>query len=447
MASRGEREDAKAAYLELLNRAPDHFGALNNLGALLVEMGYRSAGRTAYARAVVCHPENPTGHANLAGALRADGDLAAARQHAETALCLSPRHAGAHRMMANILFDLGETIKAARHRDIGYRDHAAMRIPFRGKGKPVSLLMLVSAVGGNVPIRHLIDDKLFDTTVIYADHWTRPLPPHDIVFNAIGDADLCADAMRAADRLLAGTQARVLNHPQRTLPTGRIESAARFAERARTARTVSLPRDSLCGPDADTAIAQAGLHYPLLLRSPGFHTGHHFECVAGADETNAAAARLPGDALLAMEYLDASGPDGLHRKYRAMFVGNEILPLHLAISHDWKVHYFSAAMTESPTHREEEARYLNDMPGAIGAPALAALIAIRDGLALDYAGIDFGLSPDGELLFFEANATMIIMAPSADALWDYRRAAIGRVEAAVRAMFTDRAAQALRKAA
>src|ERR1700760_1340786 len=178
LAKRGARDDAKALYLDVLKLAPDHFGALNNLGALLHDMGYRSAARTAYARAVACHPANPLGHANLANALRADGELAQAREHAQRALDLSPGHKGAHQAMANILFDLGEHDAAARHRDIGYRDHDAMRIPFGGKGKPVSLLMLVSAVGGNVPIRHLIDDRLFDTTVIYADYWTRPLPRH-----------------------------------------------------------------------------------------------------------------------------------------------------------------------------------------------------------------------------------------------------------------------------
>lgn len=449
MARRGQRDAAKSAYLELLKIAPDHFGALNNLGALLADMGFRTAARTAYARAVACHPGNPTGHANLANALRNDGDLAAAREHAERALRLAPDHAGAHRVMANILFDCGEQDKAARHRDAGYTNHPAIRIPCRGECKPVSLLMLVSAVGGNVPIRHLVDDTVFDTTVIYADYWVRPLPLHDLALNAIGDADLCADAMHAACRLLAATSAPVLNAPQRALMTGRAANARRLAGIAgvRSARTISVPRNVLCGADGGDAIRGAGLRFPLLLRSPGFHTGQHFERVSTAEELPEVAARLPGDDLMAMEYLDASGADGVPRKYRAMFIGGEILPLHLAVSHDWKVHYFTAAMGESAEYRAEEARYLNDMPGAIGQKAHTALAAIRDALGLDYAGIDFGLNARGELLLFETNATMVILPPGSDPKWDYRRAAIARAESAFRAMLAQRAGVNLRKAA
>jgi len=432
LARRGAREDAKAVYLEILKRAPDHFAALNNLGALLHDMGYRSAARTAYARAVACHPGNPTGHVNFANALRGDGDLGAAREHVETALRLSPGHAGAHQAMANILFDLGERDAAARHRDIGYRDHDAMHIPYRGKGRPLSLLMLVSAVGGNVPIRQLIDDTRFETTVIYADYWRKALPRHDLVLNAIGDADLVAPAMEAAARLLAKTKAPVLNPPQATLRTGRCENATRLAHLpgVRAARTVHLPR---------AQIGEHGLAYPLLLRSPGFHTGRHFERVDAPEQLAAVAAKLPGDELMAMEYLDARGASGRPCKYRVMFVHGEMLPLHMCISNDWKVHYFTSAMADNAAYRDEERAFLDNMPAALGAKAITALGAIRDALALDYGGIDFALNADGEVLLFEANATMVIVPPGPDPRWDYRRGAIARVENAVRAMLASRA--------
>jgi glutathione synthase/RimK-type ligase-like ATP-grasp enzyme len=432
LARRGQRDEARAAYLEVLKLAPDHFGALNNLGALLHDMNYRNAARTAYARAVACHPQNPVGHVNLANALRGDEDLAAARDHAEMALQLCPGHPGAHQAMAGILFDLGDFAAAARHRDIGYRDHDAMHLPYRGKGKPVSLLMLVSAVGGNVPIRHLIDDTLFETTVIYADYWTRALPRHDLVFNAIGDADLVAPAMHAAAKLLAKTKAPVLNSPGATLRTGRSANAARLAHLpgVRTARTVQLAR---------AKIAEHGLTYPLLLRSPGFHTGEHFERVESPEQLTAIAAKLPGDELMAMEYLDARGADGRPRKYRVMFVNGQILPLHLCISNDWKVHYFTSAMADNEASRDEEKRFLDNMPMVLGDKAMTALAAVRDALGLDYAGIDFALNADGEVLLFEANATMVILPPGPDARWDYRRAAIAKVENAVRAMLAKRA--------
>ena len=111
------------------------------------------------------------------------------------------------------------------------------------------------------------------------------------------------------------------------------------------------------------------------------------------------------------------------RKYRVMIIGGVLYPLHLAISRDWKVHYFTADMAANATHRAEEQRFLADMPGVIGSRAVAALESIGKTMGLDYAGVDFGVA-DGALLLFEANATMVINPPDPDPMWDYRRAPI-----------------------
>ncbi len=89
--------------------------------------------------------------------------------------------------------------------------------------------------------------------------------------------------------------------------------------------------------------------------------------------------------------------------------------------------------------RREEGKFLGDMPAALGPTAMAALHAIRDALGLEYAGIDFALAPDGRLLFFEANATMIVFPPNGDPMWDYRRPAIARALEAARALLVKRA--------
>jgi glutathione synthase/RimK-type ligase-like ATP-grasp enzyme len=60
-------------------------------------------------------------------------------------------------------------------------------------------------------------------------------------------------------------------------------------------------------------------------------------------------------------------------------------------------------------------------------------------LGLEYAGIDFGLRSDGAVLLFEANATMVIAAPAADPMWDYRRAAIERARLAAMDLVRTRA--------
>jgi hypothetical protein len=79
------------------------------------------------------------------------------------------------------------------------------------------------------------------------------------------------------------------------------------------------------------------------------------------------------------------------------------------------------------------------MTGTLGDNAMCALANIQAALGLDYAGIDFGLSATGELLLFEANATMVIAKPNDDPHWAYRRGAVDRVMEAVTAMIMRKA--------
>src|SRR5262249_48959467 len=123
-----------------------------------------------------------------------------------------------------------------------------------------------------------------------------------------------------------------------------------------------------------------------------------------------------------------------------MMIDGRLYPLHLAISREWKVHYFTSDMADQPDHRAEEAQFLEDMAGMLRGQAMRALAGIQAPLGPRYAGIDFGLSPPGELLLFEANATMVTAKPDSAAQWNYRRGAIDRVLEAVVAMIMRKAA-------
>ena len=79
------------------------------------------------------------------------------------------------------------------------------------------------------------------------------------------------------------------------------------------------------------------------------------------------------------------------------------------------------------------------MPAVLGAKAMRALAGIRDALGLDYAGVDFGLDTESNLLVFEANATMVIAKPSDDERWAYRQATVSRTLDAAAAMIGARA--------
>ena len=80
----------------------------------------------------------------------------------------------------------------------GFTGRAKVTQPYRGTGRGVPIVLLVSARGGNIPTRLWIDDRRFTIHAIYADYYdpALPLPPHDLIMNAIGDADLCAAGAR-----------------------------------------------------------------------------------------------------------------------------------------------------------------------------------------------------------------------------------------------------------
>jgi Tfp pilus assembly protein PilF len=443
LAALGQTVLAKQGYLEILQQDPIHFGTLNNFGTLLYETGFCTAARTVYTQAVTCHPAQPLAHVNLANLLLYKDDLPAARAHYETALRLDPGNVAAHQGLSAVFLETGEEQSMLHHRELGFRGQAVKTLPYRGDAEPVPLLLLVSSMRGDVPWRRLIDDRVFRVTTLAPAFFdsASELPPHRLVFNVIGDSDSCQADLEAAQSLLGRATGPIVNPPAAVLATGRMANAGRLRDLPGvvTPRIALLPRTALAGTGAAAVLAGHGLGFPLLLRRPGFHTGKHFVRVGDAAALTPAVAAMPGDELMAIEYLNAYGSDRCARKYRVMMIDGALYPLHLAISDHWKVHYFTAAMAGDAAHQAEEAAFLSDMPGVLGDTAMAALHAVQAVLGLDFGGVDFAIDTAGNVLLFEANPTMLINPPDADVQWDYRRAATEHALDAARRMVVVRA--------
>jgi glutathione synthase/RimK-type ligase-like ATP-grasp enzyme len=261
-----------------------------------------------------------------------------------------------------------------------------------------------------------------------------------LVINAIGE-EAGLGALEAAQRVLSLTDAPVINPPASVLAASRSNNALRLAglPGVVTPKTSKMPRAQLLSANAAKTLAGLGFNFPFLLRAPGFHTGLHFRRVENSEDLSAALEQLPGEELIVMQYLDARGPDGKSRKYRAMMIDGQIYPLHCAISSHWKIHYFTAEMAENEAHRAEDAAFLENMPAVVGPLAMQALGRIQQTLGLDYAGIDFGLNAKGEVLVFEANATMVVNPPETGERWNYRRPACRKIHRAAQDMLIKRA--------
>jgi tetratricopeptide (TPR) repeat protein len=439
----GRTDEALAAYTAALELAPEDSQTLNAVGLALLSRGERELARSLFRSAIVHDPQHAAAHANLAFIEMSDGNAQSARTLYELALGYDPSLAIAHHGMADIAERLGDAAEAARHRSLGLRLRPMTIGRYTGTGNPVRILALGTAAFGNIATTDFFDPSLFSVASVVVDYLddTVPLPPHDLIFNIIGEADRCADQLALAARIIERSDAPVLNHPSVVSETTREMNARRLRdiEGVVAPRISRIDRATLRSQAAAALLEADGFVFPLLLRSPGYHTGEHFIKVESAGDVVAAVDALPGDELLVIEYLDSTDSLGNARKYRVMIVDGVIYPLHLAISRDWKVHYFSADMAEQAVNRAEDEAFLIDMAGTLGEPAMTAIARIRDALQLDYGGIDFGRDSRGSVVVYEANASMIVPTPDADPKWDYRRRPVALIQAAVRRMFIARA--------
>ncbi len=428
----GRNNDARDAYIEVIKRDGTHLGALGNLGTLLYHAGFRSAARLTYAEALKYHPADATTLVNLGNALLDNGDFADAVMLYQRALAADSELGAAHQGLSHAFERLGRRDDAARHRAIGFTLEPVAVNAYRGEGLPVSLLVLSSVLRGNVATDAAFDDRTFLVVKLFTDYYdpALALPPHDVVFNAIGDADLCDASLDAADMLLRGTHAPVVNAPSLVRETGRVA----ITERLRGIDGLVVPRIETYERGAVEQIDR----FPVLIRVPGYHTGEFFELVESRETLEAAVTSFPGDRILAIEPLDARGKDGAYRKYRVLSIGGRLYPVHVARSSQWKVHYFSADLVRDRDAVAQEEAFLRDMRAALGERAYRALETITHRLDLEYFGVDFGLDADGNALLFEANATMRAIVPAPDATNVARRDAALTANAALRDLVLSR---------
>jgi glutathione synthase/RimK-type ligase-like ATP-grasp enzyme len=147
---------------------------------------------------------------------------------------------------------------------------------------------------------------------------------------------------------------------------------------------------------------------PVLVRPVGTHGGDDFERIEDPAELADFLAQRPDTDRYLIEYIDYRSSDGYFRKYRFIFVDDQILPYHLAIGNSWKVHHDSTDMADYHWMQQEEETFLNNPATVFNSEHYQALRAIQQRIGLEYFGIDCGLDRWGNLVVFEVNASMLV---------------------------------------
>jgi tetratricopeptide (TPR) repeat protein len=426
---------AAAAFERALALAPERAVVHLNLGLVLIALERAEEARTRLLRALELDPASATAHANLSSLYYLAGRKSLAMSHAYRALALEPELMSAHQNLAALLAEEQQHTAARRHRDRAYGERNLVVVT---AAEPrAKVLILSTTESGNTPDRHLIPPANYTRLLWFVEYASAAqmteLPDYDVAFNAIGDEDLAGPTADNAARFAALTDRRLLNAPAKIARTRRDLAGALFegVEGVVTPATVRVEAADVAAGGVREAARRAGIAEPFLVRPIGSHGGKGLALIGGGapDEPLTAAS-----AYYLTAFADFRSPDGFWRKYRAIFVDRRPLPYHLAISPNWMVHYESAGMEQDPDRLAEEMRFLADPAAAIGADAWAAVTGIGATMDLDYAGVDFSLLPDGRVLLFEANATMLAHPEAPDGPLAHKNPYIERILAAFQAM-------------
>lgn len=371
---------------------------------------------------------------NLATVYYLKGVDAAALHWFRHTLAVAPDLAIAHQNLAAVLDRRDRPHEAEAHRRRAYALQRVYVEPARGASRRV-LILCSGRVSGNLPFDTLLPPQTsyrIKYAIDYADEAEdATLPPYDLVFNAIGEADIAAPLTARLEAFAQRCGRTVLNHPSAVAATQRHRLPALLADLddAQTAACIRLDGLPASSKALATRLVEAGFSFPLLMRPLSTHGGKELVLHASLETLWPALEALAAPCYLTM-FHDFRSADGYYRKYRVVFVDGQPYPYHVAISQRWMVHYFSAEMTEAPWKLDEERRFLEDMGTALGERALRAIEAIGRRLALDYGGIDFTLLPDGQIFVFEANATMLVHGEAPGGPLAHKNASVQRIFAA-----------------
>ncbi|MBS0360974.1 MAG: hypothetical protein JSR98_06310 [Proteobacteria bacterium] len=137
--------------------------------------------------------------------------------------------------------------------------------------------------------------------------------------------------------------------------------------------------------------------------------------------------------------METRSADGFWRKYRLIFVGDEVFAFHLAITEDWLAHYWRAQPAQHAWKRAEEAEFLADWRGVFSPRRAAAVQAVCDRLALDYGGLDCAITDDDQVVLFEANACVLLHLDEPAAMFPYKHRHVPKIREAFSRLLLEKA--------
>ena len=443
----GRLEEAAAGYRRALELDPGYFDAYVNLGLVLTALVRWDEAERCFRRALGIRPDSAVALKSLGQLLgRPDADIQEAIVCVERAIAIDPGDPDAFVALGNILLHTDETARCMdafrRARDI----RPLIKRP--AKGPPEFQVLFLDTPGaGCTPIQYLTEKAAYDGylyCVMPGDQDRHPDVPNTagaVVVNLIADADNGADVLPVALRIADQLDLPIVNHPRMVMGTDRHTMAQRLAglPMCRVPATSRVSRPVL--EEMASTRRLEGMASAILLRVAGTHGGEALEKVNDWAAIRDFVSRNPGSDYYTTENVDYRSADGFFRKYRWISVDGALLPYHLAIHDDWKVHHFRADMAGERWRREEEESFLGEPERVFGASHQDTLRRAIAMTGLDFCGIDCGLDRDGRIVVFEVNAAMLVH-DETDPIFAFKNPYVARIRDSFAAMLAKRAMRA-----
>lgn len=282
---------------------------------------------------------------------------------------------------------------------------------------------------------------LFDREPHHRLHVTRnyfrqsrqaDLSGYRVLVNLITEPEQNSKVLENLRKVLRGVPGRIVNPPEAVLKTTRDQVARRLAGIPNLIVPKTARLHGGKAPIAARTLEKAEIVPPIILRQAGTHTGKIVGLFDSIDEVVAALG--PGEHV-ATQFVDFAGVDGLYRKFRVFFIGRHVILRHMIISDYWNVHVKDRVrfMAERPELiAEERALFESAEPFAVSIREV--FHAVRERMLLDFFGMDFGITADGKMVLFEANATMSFfpLTPNLDPQFEHLRSCVAPAQAALR---------------
>jgi tetratricopeptide (TPR) repeat protein len=374
------REDVMKAFLAgLLAERPRDAGLYNQLGRLHYNLHENAAALDCFTKAIGIDPNDADSLYGMADIQQTKGDMKAAEENYIRAMKLRP------------------LIKVAADKPV----------------PDFSVLVIIAPLLGNTPTNYLMNASPYERNIF-------PLFSHtqydmellkrsgQVIVNAVSEADQDQAMLPLVADLVDQLGMPVINHPAKIKKTTR-EGIAHLLQDMPHCRCGRVVRHIADEETTEEALqAKIPFSMPLLARPTGTHGGEKFEKINSLTELKDFIAQHPDTDHYLIEYIDYKSPDNYFRKYRFIFVNDQIMPYHLAIGDHWKVHHNTTDMANHQRMQDEEKAFLENPSSVFSAQNYETLRTIQQAVGLEYFGIDCGIDQDGNLVVFEVNASMMV---------------------------------------